>query len=134
MEGARPSAWLDALLDRRRGALLTAANPRTSLDYGVRLLHMLDVAPHAKPVSVGIAYVPDRLVLEHDCFAPYAAVLLQQPWPSLEALAGVILDDINDALVPRWVEVRLGQEDRGGTALSIVMTDRQPGWTGDPPA
>ena len=113
---------------RRRGLLSTAANPRPGLDYLGRLRQTLpaDVLPPEapSPVTLTLRFVPDRLILSAAALPDYGAALADQDWTSPEALATAVFDDLNNELVPRWLNLRLD----AGDGHRIVLEDRQPGW------
>ena len=106
-------------------------NPGASLDYVVALGgHMRRDADRA-PTRVGVRYVPDRLVLEPAAFGRYLGALGSAGWPSLEGVAATILDDVNNELVPRWVQVTVSAPDdvhAGVDDHDVMLEDRQPKW------
>lgn len=108
----------------RRALLLSRPNPLPKADY----LAMLEGRMGDRTMT--LAYVPDRLVLPPETLASYLAVLDGLSWPSLEALGAVLLEDINDVLVPRWLRVTLCRED-GGIRHRLRLEDRQPRWDND---
>jgi len=102
---------------RRRAHLATAANPAEHLDYLVtRSLQMADGA------VVVVTYVPDRRILSDGVLERYIAAC--GPALAAEACAAVIVADLNNELVPRWlrVEVAVGSHH-------VAIEDRQPGWS-----
>lgn len=116
---------MDPALERRR-RLAATANPGQRQDYVVRLD---GVAPGGASTSVTISYVPDRLVLPATAFEAYLGALDATPWPTCEALALAILADVNNELIPRWVQIRVaaaGSVEGGGH--TVIIEDRQPGW------
>lgn len=126
LESSAP-AGADPVRERRQ-LLLTSANPRPGLDYLGLHRQMLpaDVLPAGTPVPVTIAFrfVPDRLILGAEALPRYGAVLASQDWTSPEALAAAVFDDLNNELVPRWLNMRLD----AGDSHRVVLEDRQPGW------
>ncbi|MDA0676336.1 MAG: hypothetical protein O3A88_08290 [Proteobacteria bacterium] len=121
----------DARLQRR--ALLETANgPATHAEYLVSLSGTLSLPP-AGPVTVWVRYVPDRRVVAPQTFGAYLAAVAAAPWPSLEHAAAAILDDINNELVPRWIQVRIVQAsgataDPGLPRHDVLLEDQQPKW------
>lgn len=73
-----------------------------------------------------VRYVPDLAVLEPAGFAAYLAGLDG----GLEALAMAVLDDLNNELVPRWVEVTAERD--APFPHRVVIEDRQPNWDNPP--
>ena len=70
-----------------------------------------------------IRYVPDRFLLVNTEISTYLASL---PWSELEdpfEVACVILDDLNNQLVPKWLQIIVYMGDS-----SALVEDRQPDW------
>ncbi len=116
---------------QRRQALRTETNPHRRLDYVVTLDGAVRLPPVAAEDTdddgrIVIRYVPDRLVLVPAGFWAYVAGLAPGPWPVLEALAAVVMEDLNNELVPRWLRVDLRRE--GSPAHHVSLEDRQPRW------
>lgn len=110
-----------ARLTRRR-LLDTVPNPNRKLDY---LTSLCDALLDGSLV-VTLTYVPGKLLIRSEAFAAYLAAF---PAPaSLEALAIELLDDINNEVVPRWVEVRLEQAAPTGSGHRVIIEDREPKW------
>lgn len=104
----------------RREALATVPSPDSRHDFLVELRG--EPLPGSRLL---IRMVPDRLILEASGFAAYLA----HPFDGLsspEALAVAILDDLNNELVPRWVEVTVERDDP--LPHRVVIEDRQPTW------
>ena len=60
-----------------------------------------------------------------------AAALGGLDWKTLEAVAVAVLDDVNNEVVPRWVQVAVSYEnaDAGERERhAVLIEDRQPGW------
>ncbi len=109
----------------RRALLETDANPHPGLDYLVALSGMLVGSGSA---SLRLRYVPDRRVLRSESFRRYLDALGGEPFGSIETLAATFLDDANNELVPRWVQVLASAEGQGAPAHAVLLEDRQPGW------
>ena len=112
----------------RRELLTTSDNPDSRLDYVVTLSGRLGGSEAAR---VAIRYVPDRAILEEGCFVAYLDALAGTDWPTLEAAATAILDDLNNELVARWVQVTVSADADGGEhgiEHSVYLEDRQPTW------
>jgi len=121
-----PSSETDTIrsdIDARRALLAVRPNPAERLDYRVTLAGDVPSGPEST-LALTLAYVPDRVVLEPSGFARYAAALGEQTWPGLEALGVLILDDVNNEVVPRWLHLTV----QAG-AHTVTLTDSQPGWT-----
>lgn len=103
----------------RRELLTTVANPDARHDYLVELS-----GEPAEGVRLTVRYVPDRLVAGPDAFAAYLASAPADG--TLEGLALSTLDDVNNELVPRWVEVTA--ERSTPVPHRVLVEDRQPNW------
>ncbi len=117
-------------IDRRRSILETSRNPKSRLDYTIGLERRLSVPGLAENIQLTVRYIPDIFVLNTESFDEYCALLAEKEWESLEAVTGTIIDDFNNELIPRWIEVSLKTRLPGGeTDYEVVMDDRQPSWT-----
>ena len=113
----------------RQSSLDPAPNPAPQLDYLCRLTGALTNGGGTLEISV--AYVPDRGVLTELGFAAYLATLADAP-ETMEALAVIVTDDLNNELVPRWVQVRirrLTDQEESPIGASVLVEDRQPNWS-----
>lgn len=108
----------------RRTRLEVQANPGLTLDY----LSVLGANLPGKNVSVTLRYVPDKLTLPADAFSDYLANFAIEPQRSLEELALAVLDDINNEVVPRWVQIVAARTDPGLAGHQVIIEDRQPKW------
>jgi len=73
-----------------------------------------------------LRYVPDRDILNPDSLATYLEVV----WNAdtlLEEIAQTILEDINDQVIPSWLEVTLSRQTET-TEHDVQIEDRQPHW------
>ena len=76
-------------------------------------------------------YVPDKLIIDPAAFGRYLGALGTLPWESLEKVAVTILDDINNEVVARWVQVALSAPNGthpGVDSHGVMLEDRQPKW------
>lgn len=115
----------------RRALLTTDANPGGGTDYVVRLSGRVDAAGGAVRARITLRYVPDRRILTPDGFRRYIESLGGGEWPSLEALAVTIVEDLNNEIVARWVQVLAASPHDPATAKedhAILIEDRQPRW------
>lgn len=110
-----------------RALLVTSTNPNARTDYMVMLEGRLNWGNGA---VVALRYVPDRLILERAAFAAYLTVLGGVAWDNLEHCAATLLEDVNNELVPRWVQVAVTSPAASATGVShaILLEDRQPRW------
>ncbi len=107
-----------------RPLLERAPNPAISLDY----LTMLDGIAAKVPVRVTVRYVPGKDILTPRSFHRYLAALGDDAKQPLEQLASTILDDFNNEIVPRWVQIRLARQGAGEPDHHVLIEDRQPKW------
>jgi 7-cyano-7-deazaguanine reductase len=73
--------------------------------------------------EIRIMYVPDRLVLPIENLKAYFDITSKLNPGSTESLAVELLDDFNNEIVPRWIQI-----DVFAKGAQITATDRQPGW------
>ncbi|MBY6265747.1 hypothetical protein EI613_28085 [Azospirillum sp. 412522] len=107
----------------RRERLSTRPSPDARHDFLVEL--------RGEPlpgVRLTLRLVPDLLVPEPASVTAYLAEFTGVDGfaGGLETLAVAILDDVNNELVPRWVEVTVESEEP--LPHRVVIEDRQPTW------
>ena len=125
-----PEEMSDTPRSARRACLVTLANPAPWHDTLVRWTGTLagELAGElAGDCRLRLDYVPDRTVLTPESMSRYLAALEATPWTTLEALVAVILDDVNNQLVPRWVLVTATRQT-DMTAHHAAACDGQPDW------
>lgn len=106
-------------VSKRRTALKTAENPNKSHDYVVSLK-----ARHGKS-SLIIRYVPDREILLQDCLPAYLSALAAPS--NLIETANIIMQDLGNELIARWLQVCLINEG-DGTEETVYLEETQPQW------
>lgn len=111
----------------RREILATRANPQSGLDY----LVAIDTAA-VSGRAIQLRYVPDKLLLRPEAFDAYLSTLTSGSEMPAEELALAIIEDINNEVVPRWVQVKIKSTARGqepnSSAYRVLIEDRQPNW------
>ena len=110
--------------DERRALLKTVSNSNQTSDF----LVLLEAPCCEGRVQILIQYVPDRLILPERILQPYLAALPQGQCDQLEKLALTILEDVNNELVPRWVQIVASEEVPQQGAHRVLVEDRQPNW------
>lgn len=106
----------------RREHLETIENANSTLDYIVTFTGVI-----SDTVSVQVRYVPDQAILKPESLHTYLAALGSVDWTHLENLGLTILNDLNNELVPRWVQVTvLGTSH--DLNHEVKVEDRQPRW------
>jgi 7-cyano-7-deazaguanine reductase len=108
-------------LRQRRDLLITTPAPQPRHDAVVILENGFG------DIHLRLRYVPDRDVLLPDSFGNYVDAIGALDFSSFEATAQTILEDINDQVIPSWLEVTLRQSTRD-THHEVRIEDRQPGW------
>lgn len=108
----------------RRAVLERAPNPAVPLDY----LIMLDGMAATVQARITVRYIPGKDILTPRSFTRYLDALREDASPSLENLAIAILDDFNNEIVPRWVQIRVARHGAGEPDHHVLIEDRQPKW------
>ena len=114
----------------RRNLLECTSNPDGGLDYMVNITGHIDKEGSTR-TNVLLRYVPDKLVLDAGSFGVYLDMLGETGWKVAEDLAVTIISDVNNELVPRWVQVSVSAPDLAHPAVDthgVVLEDRQPKW------
>ena len=80
-------------------------------------------------INVEVRYVPDKLVIDRDSLTGYFQALTANVNDPLELLVAVIMDDLNNELIPRWLNITATIEDASNpVGHSVTFEDRQPNW------
>lgn len=118
-------------LTARRERLQTGPCPGNRLDYVVSLSGRVANAAADGAARVAVRYVPDKWILDPASFRAYLANLETLELDSLEAVGVAILDDLNNEVVPRWVQVSVsaaGGDAEARESHGVLLEDRQPRW------
>ncbi len=118
-------------LHERRNLLNTSATPETRRDFIVVLRTRFTWPDESSGVSVRVRYIPDRQLLSIQSLETYLAALAEEAFRSLEAVATVVLDDINNEIVPRWAQITMStipQDSATVPGHEVIVEDRQPNW------
>jgi len=108
----------DDSLHARRARLKTAAS-------ATRHFAIVTLDATFGAFSMRLRYVPDRDLLDPEALGDYVrAVDVDGQTP--EALAEMILEDINDQVIPCWLDVTLRRD--GTITHEVRIEDRQPRW------
>lgn len=105
-------------------ALRWRNNPRSGLDYIV----LLESTAARAGCRVRLRYVPDKLILDSASFAEHLASLPPVENGHFETLALALLDEINNEIVPRWLQIAASAGSGASPAETVIVTDRQPNW------
>ncbi|MEQ5775197.1 MULTISPECIES: hypothetical protein [unclassified Thalassospira] len=115
----------------RRNLLETEANPGIQFDYVVTLQSELTGAENVFPARLSLRYVPDRLLLKPACLATYFQEIETITFDNLEQAAVLLMEDFNNELVPRWINMRLNKHTADSGTVQhheATLEDRQPRW------
>jgi 7-cyano-7-deazaguanine reductase len=116
----------------RRSHISAEPNLDTHHDYIVAIKGEITLPALAKgPAALTLRYIPDRFVIVPTSLGNYLCELESLLFDTLEAIATTILDDINNEIVARWVQVSLASPDAPHSRIQshiVVLEDRQPGW------
>ncbi|MEQ8601958.1 MAG: hypothetical protein RIB45_01470 [Marivibrio sp.] len=112
-----------AKAEAARRPIETLENPQPRIDYLVRL----EGEAAGGAALVTLMFVPDKRIVQADGFSAYLGRLSDfgaetQSLP--ERLALRILADLNDELVPRWVQIIVTIS----AGHQVLVEDRQPKW------
>lgn len=116
---------------QRRNLILTEPNPGPALDYVVTLQSNLTGCEKVFPARMTLRYVPDRLILKPDHLREYYAEIENIAFDSFESAAVLLMDDFNNELVPRWINLRLDKQTADNDQVfhhETALEDRQPKW------
>ncbi|NQV47352.1 MAG: hypothetical protein HQ504_06160 [Rhodospirillaceae bacterium] len=115
----------------RRNILVTRRNPDSKLEYVSSMAGHMSVSDNMERSAVTLRYVPDKVILDPAAFGVYLDALGTLTWESLEDVAAVILNDINNELIARWVQVSIVAPDKihpGVDSHQVLLEDHQPNW------
>jgi len=113
----------------RRDLLGCQSNPEEKQEYLVSFSGDLRLS-NDQLFQVRLTYVPDLFVLDATTFQPYLDIVGRVDDSTPERSGKLILEDINNQLVPRWIRVtifgRLDQSDMH--TYRCLFQDHQPNW------
>ncbi|MCC9624151.1 hypothetical protein LPB41_20920 [Thalassospira sp. MA62] len=116
---------------QRRNLIETESNPGPALDYVVTLQSNLAGDENVFPARMTLRYVPDKLILKPACLKAYYAEIANIEFGSFESAAVLLMDDFNNELVPRWINLRLDKQTADNAQVQnheTALEDRQPKW------
>jgi hypothetical protein len=132
MSTVKPVLVAHGNADSLRDLLCALPNPDLRHDYLVRLMGNVSHAGGGN-AHLTLHYVPDRLIADAAGFNAYLDAIGSATHETLEALAACVLEDVNNALVPRWVRITLTADSASaGSKHAVLSEDSQPGWDNDP--
>ena len=100
--------------------------PSTTVEF---LCHLESNLPQMG-AFVRLSYVPYKAALSAEAFSSYLndIPVPEESASALETCAAVILDDLNNELVPRWLQLVLTRGLEDGTVQTVLVEDKQPRW------
>lgn len=110
------------IFDRRK-------NPAPEHDYVTRLTGFFKniesyELEDVESVECRLRYIPDKAIIVAESFRNYLDLLDEMPFNTLEQAVGVILEDIEEAIDPRWIQLHLSQQVvMGGLQEHEIMVE-----------
>lgn len=116
----------------RRSILTVNDNPNTGQDYIIDLkdkIHPLSLIIE-DVVTIKLRYVPDKYVLVPSNYGQYLQGYENEKFSDIgiEEIAGMILEDLNNELLPSWIHLHISVE-RDLARHQVTMEDSQPEWS-----
>jgi len=106
----------------RRALLITRRNPNPAHDY------LCDLSTRLDRYEISIRYVPDKDLAQLEDLTAYFDAVFTHPDTSPEAFASLLLDDFNNELIPRWIQITLSLNSSDPMTHRVILEDRQPNW------
>lgn len=78
--------------------------------------------------TVRLRYVPDRYLIDPETFATYLESLPLTLQDHVLVWAQMILEDVNDQVIPCWLEVKLDRAVDMKPVEQAIIEDKQPRW------
>ena len=118
----------------RRSILKTVPNPNNDHDYLIELedkIHPIRLVIEDE-VTICLRYIPDSCILVPAEYGNYLAGFEDEKFSDtgIEEIAGMILDDLNNEIVPCWINLDISVA-REGVKHRVVLEDRQPDWSNE---
>ena len=118
-------------IHKRRALIICDRNPDIKLDYVVSITGHMANPGLGGSSAIHLHYVPDRVILKPASFGRYLDALGTMKWGTLEEAAAVILNDVNNQLVTRWLQLSISapnQVHHGIDRHKVIFEDSQPNW------
>ena len=115
----------------RRNLLATERNPDSKLDYVISITGHMATFGEVDSSAVHLRYVPDKVILNPAAFGRYLDTLGALESATLEDAAAAVLNDVNNELIARWVQVSISAPDQTHPGIDrheVLLEDRQPNW------
>ncbi|MDF1749953.1 MAG: hypothetical protein P1V34_13860, partial [Alphaproteobacteria bacterium] len=119
---AQDAAIVKARMERQ-ASIETTRNPLPRVDYLCKVMGKSG----DDSATVTLRYVPDKLLIQEDAFGIYLSALPETE--TLESLSAMVLDDLNNELVPRFLQIRVtASRDGLDAGHAVLIEDRRPRW------
>ena len=118
-------------IHKRRALLICDRNPDIKLDYVISITGHMANPGEVDSSAIPLRYVPDKTILKPASFGRYLDALGTMEWKTLEEGAAAILNDVNNELVTRWLQLSISaptQVHHGIDRHEVMLEDRQPNW------
>lgn len=118
-------------IPQRRSYLKTVRNPDFKLDYVITITGHMATLSDEQSSAVILRYVPDKVILQPRSFGRYLDTIGTFEWKALEEAAAAVLNDVNNELIARWVQVGISAPDQAHPGIErheVLLEDRQPNW------
>ncbi len=102
-------------------------NPNRSIEYISELAKKIYI--NGINTVICLQYIPDGLIVGKSDFSEYLESFGDSK-ETLEEIARIILDDINNEIIPFWVNISLVSKN-DGLVHAVTLEDRQPDWKND---
>ena len=118
-------------IHERRALLIREHNPDIKLDYVISITGHMAAPGEVDSSAIHLRYVPDKAILSPASFGRYLDTMGTMAWETLEEGAVVVLNDVNNVLITRWLQVSISAPDQvhhGIDRHEVLLEDRQPNW------
>ena len=118
-------------IHERRALLTCERNPDMKLDYVISITGHMATPVEVDSSAIHLRYVPDKTILTPASFGRYLDTLGTMAWETLEERAAAVLNDVNNELIARWLQVSISAPDQvhhGIDRHEVLLEDRQPHW------
>ena len=118
----------------RRRLIKLETNPDIKLDYIISISSHFITKEVFENSIVSLRYVPDKLIIRPESFGYYLRELGMLRWEALEDIAATTLNDINNELIARWLQVIISTPGKVYHDIDfhkVLIEDKQPNWNNE---
>ncbi len=117
---------LEILRLQRQESINTIKNPNMTNEY---LCQISCEITNKISIKINLCYIPDKLVILPESFKLYLNSLNITNISPIEAMAHIILDDLNNQLVAKWTQITIDDnKNNPDIGHKILLEDRHPRW------